>query len=140
MRVWTINPTLSITRQTNGELPSLPFSDIKKKILGSKYNLHILLANIETSSQLHKQWKGKDGPADTLAFPLSDSSGEIVLSLSTIRKQAKNYNMSYNEFLVYITIHGMFHLRGFDHGPEMEKEEARIMRTFNMPNPPRHEI
>jgi probable rRNA maturation factor len=140
MRVWTINPTLSITRQTNGELPSLPFSDIKNKILGKKYNLHILFANTATSTRLHKEWKGKEGPTDTLAFPLSENSGELVLSLSTIRKRAKKYNMRYNEFLTYIMIHGMLHLLGFDHGPDMEKREARMMHALGMPTPPEHEI
>ena len=40
-------------------------------------------------------------------------------------EQAKEYGHPYLRELVYLTVHGMFHLLGYDH---MNQEEKAIMR------------
>ena len=121
---------LIVTRRTTGKLPLLPYLKIKEAILGKKYRLDISFVDTATSAQLHIEYKKKPGPANTLAFPYSDSDGEIIMHLETIRRQARIYDRSYHQHLMFLCIHSMLHLKGFKHGNEMEEMENKFYKKF----------
>jgi rRNA maturation RNase YbeY len=123
-------PNLSIVRQTSGPIPDLPFRNVKETILGKKYDLSLVFATTHLSSKLHTEFKKKSGPANTLAFPFDETSGEIFLHLNTIRKQAHEYNRTYMEHLLFIYIHALLHLQNHDHGDKMEKLEEKFYSRF----------
>ena len=125
-------PGLQIRRLTTGDIPVLDFLSLKNHTLGKKYQLSLVFADPKTSEELHKTWKGKPGPADILSFPFSDTEGEIVMSLSQARKTAKNFDRSYNNFILFLFIHGMVHLKGYDHGSTMESIEEKIRQKFDI--------
>ena len=59
-------------------------------------------------------------------FPKDDEMlGDIIISLETAKKQAKEYGHSVERAICYLAIHGMLHLLGYDH---LEEKEKRIMR------------
>ena len=70
--------------------------------------------------------------SNVLAFPLSPTSGEILICKTTARKQAKDFGMTPDTFVVYLFIHGLLHLKGYDHSATMENEERRIMKRFGL--------
>ncbi len=113
----------SIKRQTKGRIPTLPFVSIKEEILGKDYDLSLFFPNQKISKELHRSWKKKSGPVDILSFPLDKNSGEIILTLNKARLEAKKYQHSYREHLVFLFIHGCLHLKGMTHGASMNKEE-----------------
>jgi rRNA maturation RNase YbeY len=121
---------LTIIRQTKGGIPILPFVDIKNAILGIDYDLSLVFPTLQHSTELHLQWKKKPGPVNILSFPLDDSSGEIILTLSQARTEAKKYNRSYYNHLVFLFIHGCLHLKGMTHGAKMEKQERFYCEQF----------
>jgi probable rRNA maturation factor len=53
--------------------------------------------------------------------------GEIILCPSVIKKEAKNFDRTFPQFLGFLVIHGMLHLKGYDHGKEMEKLEKKYL-------------
>lgn len=120
---------LTIVRK-NGTIPVVPFLHIKEKILGKTYLLTIIFCTPEESRMRNKTYRDKDYPTNILSFPLSDSEGEIYISLSTARKDASKFDMSYMQFLHLLVIHGMLHLKGLDHGSTMEALEAKYLTTF----------
>lgn len=113
-----------------GKLPSVPFLPIKEKILGKKYELTIVFCTPEESRMRNKEYRDKDYPTNILSFPLDDETGEIYISLSTARRDAKKFDMSYNKFLHLLVVHGALHLKGHDHGSTMEKLENTYLHTF----------
>ena len=121
---------LSVVRRTRGDFPELPYQKIKDTVLGKRYQLDISFVDTPTSSKLHVEHKKKPGPANTLAFPYSDSDGEIIMHLETIRRQARMYERSYHHHLMFLCIHSMLHLKSFKHGDEMEKLEERFYKKF----------
>jgi probable rRNA maturation factor len=123
--------TTSVTRMTKGKLPRLPFSRIKEVILGKHYELSIVFATPAVSQKLNREFRGKDHPTNILSFPLSKTSGELVISLSTVRRDAPKFEKTYPKFLCFLLIHGMLHLKGFEHGSTMERQEERFSKTFN---------
>ncbi len=70
--------------------------------------------------------------SNVLAFPLSHTSGEILICKTTAHKQAKDFGMTPDTFVVYLFIHGLLHLKGYDHSATMENEECRIMKRFGL--------
>jgi len=121
----------SITNNTKGKLPSLPFESLKEQILGEKYELSIAFVTPEESHRLNLTYRQKDKPANVLSFPLSKDSGELVLDPKTSSADAKNFDMTPQKFLLFLVIHGMLHLKGLDHGSTMEREEKKFLKIFS---------
>ncbi|MCD5390042.1 MAG: rRNA maturation RNase YbeY [Candidatus Pacebacteria bacterium] len=120
----------TILRQTKGRIPTLPFVEVKEAILGKKYDLSLTFPTLDLAEELHIKWKKKTGPVNILSFPLDQNEGEIILTLSQARKEAKNYDRNYRDHLVFLFIHGCLHLKGMTHGAKMEKEERFYCKKF----------
>ncbi len=63
--------------------------------------------------------------------------GEIVISLDTTIRQAKEYDVNPYQELLRLLIHGLLHLAGYDHegvskkaATEMKSLEERIYRRY----------
>lgn len=120
---------LTILRK-NGIIPDLPFLPLKEKILGKKYTLTVVFCTPKESQERNKMYRDKDYPTNILSFPLSDSEGEIYISLATVRRDTKKFDMSYKKFLHLLIIHGLLHLKGMDHGSTMEELEDTYLQQF----------
>lgn len=89
---------------------------------------------------LNKIHRNKDSVTDVLSFPLTSDDGavevnpesgivllgDVVISLETAVKQAKNYGHSLEREVGFLTVHSMLHLLGYDH--ETSQLDQRIMR------------
>ena len=70
---------------------------------------------------LNGQYRSKDKPTDVLAFPLGDGLlarepfGDVVISLDTAKRQARDYGATLSQELTRLLIHGTLHLCGYDH-------------------------
>jgi probable rRNA maturation factor len=122
----TDNMTVSI----NGTLPSVPFLALKEKILGKKYELSIRFVPPTQAQALNIQYRGKEYIPNTLSFPLSETAGEIVLCRSAMRKEYKQFDLSYDNYVIFILIHSMLHLKGYEHGSTMERKEQQLLALF----------
>lgn len=120
---------LTVLRK-NGTIPSLPFLAIKETILGKPYDLTVIFCTPKESQERNRAYRNKDYPTNILSFPLSDASGEIYISLSVARRDAKKFEMSYEKFLHLLFVHGCLHLKGHDHGSTMEELENSYLRKF----------
>jgi probable rRNA maturation factor len=74
------------------------------------------------------QFRGKNYATDVLSFaPVSpDSIGELILCPSVLKKQAKQNGHSLDFEILYMLIHGILHLLGYDH----EKSSREEMKMF----------
>lgn len=114
----------------NGDIPNAPYLAMKEKILGKKYDLTVVFCTPKESQERNATYRGKDYATNILSFPLSDTEGEIYISLSIVRKGAKEFTMSYPKFLHLLLAHGMLHLKGLDHGSTMEGLEDTYLHMF----------
>jgi probable rRNA maturation factor len=123
--------SVSITNKTKGKLPRLPFARLKQEILGGEFELSIALVTPKESHRLNLTYRQKDKPTNVLSFPLSKNSGELILDIKTASADAKNFDMTPKKFLLFLVIHGMLHLKGFEHGSTMEKQEKKFLEIFS---------
>ena len=117
----------SLLNKTRGKLPSLPFLKIKNDILGKKYSLSLAFVSEKESQKINNKYRNKDKPTNILSFLLHKDEGEIIICPAVVKREAKNFEKTYSQFLGFLVIHGMLHLKGMDHGKKMEKEEAKYL-------------
>lgn len=121
----------TILNKTKGKLPRLPFVSIKNKILGEKYDLSLSILGAREQRKINKTYRNIDTTTNILSFVLSKKSGEITLDPVKIKKDAILFNMTYDQFLVFIFIHGCLHLKGLNHSSKMELLEEKYFKIFN---------
>lgn len=117
---------------TKGKLPSLPFASMKVAVLGSDYNLSLVFTTRNEIRKLNRSYRSINKPTDILSFPLSKESGEIFINQEESKIEAKKFNREYKNFLAFLFIHGLVHLKGFTHGSRMEREEEKIRLKFGI--------
>lgn len=127
-----LEPTFSITNTTKTKLPSLVFRDMKEAILGKKYELSVIIVNKKKIQDLNREYREIDKPTDILSFPLSDKFGEIYINLDMAKIEAKKFEREFDNFIGFLFIHGLVHLKGYDHGSTMESIEARFRKKFGI--------
>lgn len=68
---------------------------------------------------------GFQGPTNVLSFPGAPGmAGTLLLSLDTLDRECLFYGQQPEEHLLRLLAHGMAHLAGLDHGPEMDALSA----------------
>jgi rRNA maturation RNase YbeY len=96
--------------------------------------LSILLTDDAFITDLNRRYRGKEGPTNVLAFPMSEKPlagseagvlGDIVVSLDTARREADASKEPLPQTVFRLLIHGLLHLLGYDH--ETSEEEALRM-------------
>jgi len=120
----------TIMNKTKSKLPRLPFVSMKDKILGPKYDLSISFLSGTAQRKINRIYRDKDKTTNILSFPLSKISGEITFDLAQVKRDAPLFDMTYSTFLKYLFIHGLLHLKGFEHSSTIEKEEKKFLAMF----------
>ena len=103
------------------------YTKLKNDILGRKYDLSIAYVTPKKSREINKKYRKKDKATNILAFPLRKDAGELVLCKTIIKKEAGNSKKTFEEWLGFLVIHGMLHLKGYNHGKKMEKLEKKYL-------------
>src|SRR3989344_7207730 len=106
------------------------FARMKNDILGKNYSLSIAYVTPAKSRELNKKYRKKDKAANVLAFPLRKDMGELILCPGVIKKEAKNFGRTFEQFLGFLVIHGMLHLKGLEHSSTMEKAEEKYVQKY----------
>jgi probable rRNA maturation factor len=120
----------TITNTTKGKPPRLPFVYIKEAVLGKKYELGVQFVSSAKQRKLNQTYRNKDKTTNILSFVISKTSGDITIDLKQVKKDAPLFDMTYTKFLQFLFIHGLLHLKGFEHSSTMEKEEQKYMKKF----------
>lgn len=124
--------SLTITNKTKGKLPRLPFLDMKNAALGKNYDLSLVFIGERRSRNLNIAYRNKHKSGNVLSFPLDKKTGEIFICPARCRREAKNFDRSYENFIAFLFIHGLLHLKGMDHGSTMERAEEKIRAQFGV--------
>ena len=107
--------------QTNEQLKCPPLVRSASKI-----SLGLELTNDNKIADLNHCWLGKSKSTDVLSFPIIDETffshsvecielGDIVISVPTAKRQAKENNVGLVRELRWLVTHGLLHLLGWDH-------------------------
>jgi probable rRNA maturation factor len=94
-----------------------------------KAELSVVIVGHEEMVALNRNFTGRDGDTDVLAFPMDDDmpeggvAGEIIVCASRAAREAHAREVEAGEELLLYVVHGAVHLLGYDdHSPEDRKE------------------
>ena len=118
--------------ETKAKMPRLAFLRMKNAVLGKKYELSVAVVDSNKIRELNRRWRDKDMATDILSFPLSETEGEIYINPAFARIEAKKFDRSYDNFVLFLFIHGLVHLKGYDHGVIMESIEKKFRKKFKI--------
>lgn len=99
-----------------------------------EYEISVSFVDNQAIRDLNRDYRGIDTETDVLSFPLEDDIdvggptllGDIIISLEKALEQSKDFGHSLEREIVYLTVHSMLHLLGYDH---MEEKDKLIMRS-----------
>jgi probable rRNA maturation factor len=104
--------------------------------------VNLIFCDDKTIHRLNRDFRKKDKVTDVLTFTYykgkteeDDLLGEVILSIPQTKRQAKEYGVSFESELYKLCIHGLIHLRGYDHEEDedyrvMKLLEDKVMRSF----------
>jgi probable rRNA maturation factor len=90
--------------------------------------------------RLNRAYRGADRATNVLAFRYAPCRGDIVLCHPVIAREARAQGKSLAAHYAHLVVHGMLHLRGYDHerrgdAVRMERAEKRILARLGLPDP-----
>jgi len=132
--LYVANKDFAITYKIKSRpyIKGLLFKDIKDKVLGKSYSLSLVFIENKESKKLNFQYRKKIKPTNVLAFPINKMVGEIFINIDSIRKEHLLFGRSQKNFIAFLYIHALLHLKGYDHSSKMEDAEKKIRILFGL--------
>ena len=103
-----------------------------KEGLKGDFEVSVSFVTNEEIKDLNKEYRNVDSETDVLSFPMNEEFdgvnilGDIVISTQKIIEQADEYKHSKEREMIYLIVHSMLHLLGYDH---MDTDEKSVMRS-----------
>lgn len=123
--------------------------------VGNDVEVSVLFVDEPTIAELNERFLGTSGPTDVLAFPIDDEPapggrspdeggtgpggplsseedpvpmllGDVVVCPAVARRQAEEHDVTAEEEMALLVVHGLLHLLGMDH---LESDEAKRMES-----------
>ena len=118
--------------KTNSSIDELVFANMKSAVLGNDYELSLVIVGKNEIRRLNKSYRNVDEATDILSFTMSGKEGEIFLCPEIALKEAPRFGRSYDNFMEFLFIHGLTHLKGFEHSSKMESGEKKTRKKFGV--------
>lgn len=110
-------------------------------------DLAVRLVDEREGRALNLHYRGQDHATNVLSFPADlphgvtlPLLGDIVLCAPVIAREARAQGKPLNAHYAHLTVHGVLHLLGFEHGKRRDAEvmellEREILATLGLPDP-----
>jgi probable rRNA maturation factor len=110
-------------------------------------DLAVRLVGEREGRALNRHYRGQDHATNVLSFPADlphgvtlPLLGDIVLCAPVVAREARTQGKELNAHYAHLTVHGVLHLLGFDHGKRRDAEamellEREILTTLGLPDP-----
>jgi probable rRNA maturation factor len=124
-----------------------------KKILSAlgyeSYDLSVVLVADEEITRLNRRYFHRNRPTNVISFPMAGGEpsglptrvlGDVVISAETASRQAGEAGRRREEEILFLLIHGILHLVGYDHegaDKAQEEMEGKEEQLFSSLKPPR---
>ena len=103
--------------------------------LKDNYALSLIITGPITIRKINREYRNIDKVTDVISFALLDNEetveyedeielGDIFINRNRVISQAKDYGHSEKREFVFLFVHGLLHLLGYDH---MNKEDEKKM-------------
>lgn len=124
---------------------------LKEEGVKVDYEVSVILIDNDNIRTINRETRNVDSVTDVLSFPMLEYSegkvfkdvylnykfddtylddgklviGDIAISLQRAKEQSIEYGHSFLREVLYLTVHSLLHLMGYDHMEEMDKKKMR---------------
>lgn len=113
-------------------LPRLPYREAARRLLGTRYDLEVVLAPSSLMKAINTTYRGKKKSANVLSFALAPESGQLFLDPRVITAEARKLGITAKTHFWNMYLHGILHLKGLSHSPRMEAASRRLSRLCHV--------
>ena len=120
-------------------------ADVVGEIYGVENSeLSITLTDDEHIHALNKKFRNIDRATDVLSFAFRESDepeiigtdfeilGDVIISLERAKVQAADFGHSFLREVIFLEVHGLLHLLGYDHIDDEDRREMEVEQKFVM--------
>jgi probable rRNA maturation factor len=110
--------------------------------LGCKnFQISILITDDQDIQEINKNYRNIDKPTNVLSFPMDDESmvipgvkilGDLVISEDTAIKEAETAQISLDQRISQLLVHGILHLFGYDHEISDKEDEKMTKKSIEL--------
>jgi len=121
---------IEVNNLTTNKIDKQFLIGLAKKVLqgeDKKTELSIVLVGPARIRELNKKYRRKNKATDVLSFQYGDS-GEVVICLREIKKNAGKFKSTFKKELARVLIHGILHILGYSH-TTMKNKEAYYLKN-----------
>ena len=109
-----------------------------EELESERCEISVTFVDMDEIHELNKEYRDVDRPTDVLSFPqfydLEEEIpevgeiclGDVVICKEKAEQQAEEFGHSFEREIVYLFVHSVLHLLGYDH---MEEDEKACMRA-----------
>ena len=109
-----------------------------EELESERCEISVTFVDMEEIHELNKEYRDVDRPTDVLSFPqfydLEEEIpevgeiclGDVVICKDKAAEQAEEFGHSFEREIIYLFVHSVLHLLGYDH---MEDDEKACMRA-----------
>lgn len=120
---------VAIQNFTRRSVPRFAYTAIVAEVLPG-WEVSLAFVGAAKARALNKQLRNKEYTPNVLSYEVGEKSGEIIICPAEAEKQAPDFQLSSNSFLLLLFIHGLLHIKGRVHGDTMEKCERKLLAKF----------
>lgn len=97
--------------------------------------LSVSIVGDRSIRRINRDYLGKDRPTNVISFSMHEGAfgelnpqilGDVVISADTTLREAEEGGMTFDSRLVFLLLHGILHLTGYDHERSGEDEARRM--------------
>jgi probable rRNA maturation factor len=108
------------------------------KKIGDPYEITILFTGKEEIRELNREYRGIDRATDVISFAFADGEGfkyapfllgDIAICVDVVSEHGEKYGTGLKKETIFVIVHGMLHLLGYDHGKAGERKIMREKET-----------
>ncbi|HZJ85832.1 MAG TPA: rRNA maturation RNase YbeY [Erysipelotrichaceae bacterium] len=134
-----INNEVEVAFDFNDLFTKVKKVTFEKLNIRKAYDLSVNFVDDKTIREINKNYRNIDSKTDVISFAMLDNLdivshdgsdldlGDIFISTETAKEQALSLNQSVEREILFLFIHGLLHLLGYDH---IDKSDEKVMFTL----------
>ena len=119
----------------------------KEEDLDDNASINIKIIKDKEMLNLNNHFRNKESSTNVLSFTNEDISksitgnlGDIAINYDYILEESNEQNKTFNDHMIHMLIHGIYHILGFDHEDDkvahiMERKEVTLLNKLNISDP-----